>query len=150
MFFYIVFALLLSWLITLTVVVFKTKRHYQLLTKDSKHKHIDEVLERLGAHDEALIADTKMLKEALLKMDKDVSSHMQKVGITRFNPFGKASGSDQSFVLSLLDKNNTGVVINFVYTHEGVRLYSKHVHLGKGKEYPLTPEEEHAVVQSFR
>jgi len=150
MFFYTVFALLLAWLATLTVVVFKMRRHYQLLTKDTKHKHIDEVLEKLIAHDHIQMEDTKMLKEALIKMDKDVSSHMQKVGITRFNPFGKTSGSDQSFVLSLLDKNNTGVVINFVYTHEGVRVYSKHVYLGKGKEYPLTPEEERAVVQSLR
>ena len=150
MFFYIVFALLFSWLITLTVVVFKTKKHYHRLTKDTKHKHIDEVLEKLSADDAALIADTKMLKESLLKMNMDISSHTQKVGITPFNPFGKTSGSDQSFVLSLLDKNNTGVVVNFVYTHEGVRVYSKHVYLGKGKEYPLTPEEEHAVVQSFR
>jgi len=150
MFFYIVFALLFSWLTTLTVVVFRSKKHYQLLTKDTKHKHIDELLEKLIAHDETMTTDTKMLKEALLKMDKDISGHMQKVGITRFNPFGKTSGSDQSFVLSLLDKNNTGVVINFVYTHEGVRVYSKHVHLGKGKEYPLTPEEEHAIVQTVR
>lgn len=131
-------------------MVFRSKKHYQLLTKDTKHKHIDELLEKLIAHDETMTTDTKMLKEALLKMDKDISGHMQKVGITRFNPFGKTSGSDQSFVLSLLDKNNTGVVINFVYTHEGVRVYSKHVHLGKGKEYPLTPEEEHAIVQTVR
>lgn len=150
MFFYIVLAVLFGWLTTLTVVVFKTKKHYHRLTKDTKHKHIDEVLERLGAHDEALMADTKMLKESLLKIDEDISTHMQKVGITRFNPFGKTSGSDQSFVLSLLDKNNSGVVINFVYTHEGVRVYSKHVSHGKGKEYPLTPEEEKAVAQSFR
>jgi len=150
MFFYIVFALLFSWLTTLTVVVLRSKKHYQRLTKDTKHKHIDEILEKLTSHDETMTDDVKMLKEALLKMDEDISGHMQKVGITRFNPFGKASGSDQSFVLSLLDKNNTGVVVNFVYTHEGVRVYSKHVHLGKGKEYPLTPEEEHAVVQSFR
>lgn len=149
MFFYIVFALLISWLVTLTVVVFKMKKHYQHLVKDTKHKHIDEVLEKLGAHDEALIADTKLIKEEILKMEKDISGHMQKVGITRFNPFGKTSGSDQSFVLSMLDKNNTGVVINFVYTHEGVRVYSKHVHLGKGKEYPLTPEEERAIAQNL-
>ena len=54
------------------------------------------------------------------------------------NPFGKASGSDRVRFI-VLDKNNTGVVINFVYTHEGVRVYSKHVIL-KGKEYPLTPK----------
>lgn len=148
MFFYIVLALLFGWLTTLTVVLFRVKNHYKLLVKDSKHKHIDAVLEKLIAHDEIQIADTKFLKEELFKIDKEISGHMQKVGITRFNPFGKTSGSDQSFVLSLLDKHNTGVVVNFVYTHEGVRVYSKHVVLGKGKEYPLTPEEEHAIVQS--
>lgn len=96
------------------------------------------------------MTDSKLLKDSLIKLDKDVSTHMQKVGITRFNPFGKPNGADQSFVLSLLDRHNSGVVINFVYTHEGVRVYSKHVHLGKGKEYPLTPEEEHAIEQSFK
>ncbi len=149
MFFYIVLALLFGWLTTLTIVVFRTKKHYHLLVKDTKHQHIDEVLEKLIAHDESLMSDSKLLKEALMEMEKDISTHMQKVGITRFNPFGKPNGADQSFVLSLLDKHNNGVVINFVYTHEGVRVYSKHVHLGKGKEYPLTPEEERAIAQNL-
>ena len=150
MFFYIVIALLFGWLTTLTIVVYKTKKDYQHLVKDTKNHHIDEVLERLLAHDESLMTDSKLLKDSLIKLDKDVSTHMQKVGITRFNPFGKPNGADQSFVLSLLDRHNSGVVINFVYTHEGVRVFSKHVHLGKGKEYPLTREEEHAIEQSFK
>ena len=105
MFFYIVIALLFGWLTTLTIVVYKTKKHYQHLVKDTKNHHIDEVLERLLAHDESLMTDSKLLKDSLIKLDKDVSTHMQKVGITRFNPFGKPNGADQSFVLSLLDQS---------------------------------------------
>ena len=148
MFFYGVLAAIFGWLVALTFVIFRTKKHYEGLVAGTKHQKIDEVFERLIAHDNKLISESKLVREALLKLEKDISHHIQKVGITRFNPFGKAGISDQSFVLALLNSYNTGVVVNFVHTHEGVRVYCKHIELGKGKEYPLTAEEQKAIEQS--
>ena len=149
MFFYGVIAVIVGWLVALTTIVFRSKKHYENLVAGTKHQKIDEVLERLIHHDEQLMADSKLLKEALVKMEKDMSHHVQKVGVARFNPFGKAGNSDQSFVLALLNSHNSGIVVNFVHTHEGVHVYCKHVELGKGKEYPLTTEEQRAIEQSL-
>lgn len=144
-----VIALLFAWLLTLSVIVAKSRSHYFRLTKDTKHQHIDEVLERLLRNDEKLLSDQQLLVDTLRTMQGVIDGHIQKVGMVRFNPFGKSGGTDQSFVLALLNKQNTGVVLNFVYTHDGVRVYSKHVKQGKGSEYQLTQEEQHAIEQSL-
>ncbi len=64
---------------------------------------------------------------------------LQKVGFVRFNPF-ENTGGDNSFVISLLDQNNDGVLLSSLYTREGVRIYAKSVERGKSR-YPLSEEE---------
>ena len=50
--------------------------------------------------------------------------------------------------LALLDKEDSGLIINFIYTHEGVRVYTKKVKQGKGEEYQLSEEEQRAIKES--
>lgn len=145
----IVIALLFAWLLTLSFVVAKSRSHYTRLVKDTKNQHIDEILDRLLKNDEMMLSEHRTVAETIQSLQKEVAGHIQKVGMGRFNPFGKSGGTDQSFVLALLNKHNTGVVLNFVYTHDGVRVYSKHVKNGKGAEYQLTQEEQHAIEQSL-
>lgn len=145
----IVIALLFAWLLTLSFIVAKSRRHYFKLVKDTQHNHLDEVLERLIGNDERLMREQRSIAEAIQSMQKEVDAHIQKVGMVRFNPFGKSGGTDQSFVLALLNKQNSGVVLNFVYTHDGVRVYGKHVKHGVGSEYKLTQEEQNAIEQSL-
>ncbi len=145
----IVIALLFAWLLTLSFVVAKSRNHYTRLVKDTKHQHIDEILDRLLKNDEMMLGEHRTVSETIRSLQSEVAGHIQKVGMVRFNPFGKSGGTDQSFVLVLLNKHNTGVVLNFVYTHDGVRVYSKHVKNGKGAEYQLTQEEQHAIEQSL-
>lgn len=73
--------------------------------------------------------------------------HIQKVGLLRFNPF-KETGGDQSFILSLLDTEDSGIVISGLYSRSGTRWYAKKVKKGVGVEHHLSEEEKEAVRQA--
>ncbi len=137
---YIVLALFFIWLVFLTGIVLKTKAHYNNLISKTRKQKIDEIL------DELLIFNKKA-KEDLEIIKKESSLHIQKVGLIRFNPFERMGG-EKSFVISFLNYENSGIVINFIYTRDGLRVYSKKVKYGKGEEYNLSEEEKKAIISS--
>ncbi len=68
---------------------------------------------------------------------------VQKIGVTRYNPFSDIGG-DQSFSIAVLDKNNDGFVITSLYAREGNRVYAKPIK-NSISEYTLSQEEEKAI-----
>ncbi|QQG44632.1 MAG: DUF4446 family protein [Candidatus Roizmanbacteria bacterium] len=141
---YIVAGFFFIWLVILSYFVFRAKNHYHKLIKHTKGKNIEEILDKLVENDSVFHKELDTIKKELHKLTLDSYGYFQKIGIVRFNPFGRTS-SDQSFVLSLLNNEDSGVIINFIYTHEGIRVYTKKVKKGKGEEYELSDEEKHAV-----
>ncbi len=137
---YIIGVIFFIWLVFLTGIVLKTKAHYNNLISKTRKQKIDEIL------DELLIFNKKA-KEDLEIIKKESSLHIQKVGLVRFNPFER-TGGEKSFVISFLNYENSGIVINFIYTRDGLRVYSKKVKDGKGEEYNLSEEEKKAIVSS--
>lgn len=137
---YIIGVIFFIWLVFLTGIVLKTKAHYNNLISKTRKQKIDEIL------DELLIFNKKA-KEDLEIIKKESSLHIQKIGLIRFNPFER-SGGDKSFVISFLNHENSGIVINFIYTRDGLRVYSKKVKDGKGEEYNLSEEEKKAIEKS--
>lgn len=97
-------------------------------------------LERLEDSQKALME----VKEVLEKQGAAAQKHFQKVGIVRFNPFAD-SGGDQSFALALMDGHDSGFVISSLHSRQETRIYLKPVANGKGKEFPLSKEEEQAI-----
>ena len=73
---------------------------------------------------------------------------IQKVGFLRFNPF-QDTGGDQSFILTLLDRDNNGVLISSLYARGGVRIYAKNIERGKAK-HPLSKEEKEVLEETIR
>lgn len=135
------------WLIFLTGVVLKTKAHYNNLVSKTRKQKIDEVLDELLMTDKKTRQELEIVKKELHEEIKTSTLHIQKVGLIRFNPFERGGG-DKSFVISFLNFNNSGIVINFIYTRDGLRVYSKKVKEGKGEEYNLSEEEKKAITNS--
>jgi hypothetical protein len=77
-------------------------------------------------------------------IEKQQQFHIQKIGLLRFNPF-KDTGGDQSFILALLDSQDTGVVITALYSRSGTRWYAKRVKKGKGLDHELSDEEKRSL-----
>ncbi len=144
---YIIFSLLSIWLLILTLLFLKMKDHYyKLISRTGKNK-IDDILDTLIDDKKNTQMEIKNLKEALQENINKSNFYIRKVGVVRFNPFGRV-GNDQSFVLSLLDSSNNGLLVNFIYTSDGLRVYTKKVNAGKGKDYQLSEEEEKAIKES--
>lgn len=135
---------LLIWVVVLTINFFKLKNHYDTLISGVSKKTLEGVLTGMVKD----IHNTKRhivhLSERCDTIEKDALLHIQKIGLLRFNPF-KDTGGDQSFILSLLDAKDTGVVITALYSRSGTRWYAKKIVEGKGSEHELSEDEKKAL-----
>ena len=144
---YVVLALFFIWLVFLTGIVLKTKAHYNDLISKTKKQKIDEILDELLMIDKKTKQELEIVKKELHEEIKESTLHIQKVGLVKFNPFERMGG-EKSFVISFLNYENSGIVMNFIYAREGLRVYSKKVRGGKGEEFELSEEEKKAIAES--
>lgn len=72
-----------------------------------------------------------------------------KINLTRFNPFDDLGG-DQSFILTLLDKNNSGVVVTSLHNRDITRIYAKSIKKGEGENSVLSKEEKLAILKTIK
>lgn len=143
----IALGIVMLWLLVLTIFFWRTLSHYNRLIKGISEKSLTTVLERLLKESDLAKKDIDYLKDYYDRIKKEGLLHIQKVGLVRFNPF-KDTGGDQSFVLSLTDGNDNGVLISGLYSRSGTRWYAKRVANGKGVEHELTEEESKALKQA--
>lgn len=132
------------WLAAASFFLLKTIRHYHRLIKGTDKDNLEKILEKI-------LKDIKVEKEArvelakvLEKLEKESGYHFQRMGLTRYNPFSE-TGGNQSFVLALLDGNDSGLVISSLHGREQTRIYAKPIKKGKGDGYELSKEEEEVV-----
>ncbi len=144
---FLILAFIFVWLVALSVFFWRVLQHYNRLTKGVSEKSLKTVLEELLKDLEINKKDIDYLKDYSAKIDKDGLLHIQKVGLIRFNPF-KDTGGDQSFILSLVDGRDTGVVISGLYSRSGTRWYAKRVINGKGVDYELSEEEKKSLKEA--
>lgn len=133
--FLIIFAILLIvLLISYVVLIIKTsnlnKRYKQFMKKLGNGKNIEEDLENYMYRVEKVERQNSELHLICKEMGNQLSGCVQKIGIVRYNAF-KDTGSDLSFALALLDEDNTGVVMNGIYSREMSNIYAKPVEKGK-------------------
>ena len=144
---YLGFGILFLWIIILTVYIWKLSSHYNKLTTGANGKSLRIILENLLKDMNLSKRDIEELRKYSEKLYKDSLLHIQKVGLIRFNPF-KDTGGDQSFVLSLIDGHDTGIVISGLYSRSGTRWYAKKINEGKGVDYELSEEEKRSIKEA--
>jgi hypothetical protein len=137
-------ALFFGWMVVLTFVVFQLRGHYHRLTTRTRKQSIDDMLDALLKQGAEIKKDQDWLRQELTAAQSQMQGAVQKIGFVRFNAFGKAEG-EQSFAIALLNERNDGIIINFIYIHDGIRIYAKPVKGGKGERHELTEEEQQAV-----
>jgi len=135
-----------AWLLFLTILFWRVLIHYNRLSEGAGGKGLRALLEEIIKENAINKKDIEFLRNFCDRIEKEGEFHIQKVGLLRFNPF-KDTGGDQSFILSLVDKNDTGVIISGLYSRSGVRWYAKKVKNGKGSEHELSEDEKKALAQ---
>lgn len=143
----ILIVLLFLWAAVLTVVFGRFYFYYTRLIRGGKKDSIVDLLNDILHHANATKEDLDELRKRCDTLETDGALHIQKVGLARFNPF-KETGGDQSFILALLNRQDSGVVISSLHTRSGTRWYAKRVARGKGLEHELSAEEEKAVAEA--
>ena len=78
-------------------------------------------------------------KEEVRKLRKQVQKTYQKVGIVRYDAFNEMGGN-LSFVLTMLNDQNSGWLLNAMHSREGCYTYIKEII--NGKSYVELGEEE--------
>jgi len=135
------------WLVILTGLILKIRAHYNNLILNTRKHKIDEILDELLTIDKKTKEELEIVKKELHEEIRLSALRIQKVGLVRFNPFEKAGG-EKSFVISFLNDENSGIVVNFIQTRDGLRVYSKKVKKGKSEEFELSEEEKKAIEKS--
>lgn len=138
---------LLIWAGTLTFFFWKFRAFYQKLISNANKESLVDVLHNILKEEKTLKKDIDLLYKKCDTLEQEGESHIQKIGLSRFNPF-KDTGGDQSFILTLLNKYDTGVVISSLHSRTGTRWYAKKIVKGKGIEYDLSSDEEKAVKEA--
>jgi hypothetical protein len=143
----ILFLIVILWLLVVSFFLWRMSSHYNKFGQGLKNKNFKLVMETLLGDINIAKKDIDNLKLYCGKIEREGFLHIQKIGLVRFNPF-KDTGGDQSFILSLVDGNDTGVIISGLYARSGTRWYAKRVVGGKSVEHELTDEEKKALKEA--
>ncbi len=73
---------------------------------------------------------------------------IQKMNLIRFNPFDDIGGN-QSFILVLLDKDNSGLILTSLHHRSFSRIYAKPIKNGQGDNITLSKEEKSAILKTI-
>jgi hypothetical protein len=136
--------ILTVWVIILTFLYIKAVRHYQKLTAGVTKENLMQVLEEHFARIEGLEEAVKMVKKEIEGIKQEDLTHLQRVGLVRFNPFGD-TGGNQSFALALLNDHGDGAVISSLHSRETTRIYGKPVKNFDESGFEFSAEEKQAV-----
>jgi len=94
----------------------------------------------------------KDLNTQLTSSDIDLTplkTSIQKVYLHRFNPFDELGGQ-QSFILTLLDQTNSGIIITSLHNREFTRVYAKSIKEGQALNTTLSKEEKNAIFKTIK
>lgn len=72
-----------------------------------------------------------------------------KINITRFNPFENIGGN-QSFILTILDQTDSGVILTSLHNRDLTRIYAKPIKNGQAENNTLSKEEKLAIVNTIK
>ena len=138
------FSLLTLWLGAVSYFLFKNIHHYNTLIKTGDRNTLSGILDQLLSRAKGNQQSIQQIDDRLKEQEKKSQFQIQKIGLLRYNPFAD-TGGEQSFVISLLDHHNSGMILTSLQGRSGTRWYAKQVKKGKGTEFELSKEEEEAV-----
>jgi len=117
----------------------RLKTSYNSFMKGKDARTLEEsILDRFEELDE-LTTLTMKNRADIRKINEEMLSNFQKVGIYKYDAFHEMGGK-LSFALTLLDGNDNGYIINSMHSREGCYNYIKEI--VKGESYIELSEEE--------
>jgi len=126
-----------------SIKIKRLKEKYNLLMNGSNDISLEELIEDCIQRCNKVTNKNREIENQINKLERELFNCTQKVGVVRYNAFENV-GSDLSFSIVLLDKNDSGVVLSGIYSRENSVTYAKPIENGKSR-YPLSAEELKAL-----
>ncbi len=139
--------LLIAFFVMLSQFLKLKNRYQNFMKKLGEGKNLQEDLETYLYRVEKVEKQNAKIMGQIKNLDDNLTKCIQKVGMVRYNAF-QDTGSNLSFTLALLDENNSGVVLNGIYSREMSNIYAKPVEKGKS-DYTLSDEEVKAIQKAM-
>lgn len=134
---------LLVYIICTNRKIKKLTQKYENFMSGKDGKSLEsEVMERFSQVDKLINCD-KITNSKINDINDNLLRTFQKAGIVKYDAFNEMGGK-LSFALALLNKEDTGFVINAMHSREGCYTYIKEII--KGESYILLGEEEKEAV----
>lgn len=124
------------------------KRYNSLMRKLGNGSNLETMIKDYIDKVEKVDKKNSEVLEYCDRLDNKIIKCIQKVGMVRYNAF-EDTGSDLCFAIALLDFEDTGVVINGIYSRDGSSTYAKPVEKGTST-YTLSTEEMQAIDMAKR
>ena len=135
-------------LFILVIVLFlknsKLNKKYNAFMQGNDGQSLEELVKTRFEEIDTIKEIIKKQQEHLEALDESHKMMYQKCGIVRYDAF-KEMGGKLSFVIALLNKDNTGFILNSMNTREGCYNYIKEII--RGESYVVLAEEEQEALQ---
>lgn len=135
----IVVVILLICVFNLSLGLSRLNRKYALFMKGKDGQSLERLFKRKFDLIEKLVRSTDSNAEEVGKIWKILDKSLYKYGIVKYDAF-EDMGGKLSFVLAMLDKDNTGFLLNAIHSRENCFLYIKEI--VNGESYVVLSEEE--------
>lgn len=133
-------------IILIFVIIYKMNimsRKYSALMSGKKGADLEKIIRIRFKEMDQVKANAKRVTKEHKEIKKHLSSCFSKYGLVKYDAFDEMAGK-LSFVIALLNDDNTGIILNAMHSREGCFTYAKEII--KGESYiPLSDEEKEAL-----
>ncbi|MEK7182714.1 MAG: DUF4446 family protein [Patescibacteria group bacterium] len=143
LFLWIVTGSAIVWVAALTWWIWSRERAFKKVVGRVGERDIRKLLGEFATRQDGFDTILKNIEAVITDIKRADLTHLQKIGLVRFNPFRDAGGN-QSFTLALLNEQYSGVVITGLHARDTTRLYVKDVIKGQSRA-ELSKEEKQAL-----
>lgn len=144
MVFIILVLILMVITLNLSLGIHRLKRKYNIFMKGKDAQSMERLFTNKFKEIDRLSSVSEMQRQEIRSIGDTVGKTLTKYGIVKYDAFDDVGGK-LSFVLSMLDKNNTGFILNTIHSRESCFQYIKEI--VKGESYIMLSAEEEQALQ---
>ena len=135
----IIVSILIGSMISYSLRLSRLERKYKMFMKGSDAQSLEKTFMRKFAQIDRLYEAKENHEQTIKSIVKNFRVIFSKYGVEKYDAFDDVGGK-LSFALALLDKENTGLILNAVHSRDNCFLYLKEI--VKGESYVMLSQEE--------
>ena len=135
----LIVVLLIATTVSSNMRLTRLERKYKMFMKGSDAQSLEKTFVRKFTQIDHLFEAKEDHEKAIRTLAKNYKLLFSKYGVEKYDAFDDVGGK-LSFALALLDKENTGLILNAVHSRDNCFLYLKEI--VKGESYVMLSQEE--------